>query len=129
LIRYTNILLTIALLGCDGVLGIDGQFESTPQAFCSGTTHACGMNINAFDESNCEQSVTSTPVKGTQYVACAQADAGCYAFVHCLDTAVGACPFQGSTIGMPCTNEDQQMHDICCSRTCNAPEGGVGTCQ
>jgi hypothetical protein len=132
--RLLGVMVTLALLSCEDVLGINGSYESTPAAFCSSVTNACGTTLNPFNEGECETALTSTPVNATQYISCrslldAGSPAACYPFVHCLDQAIGSCPFQGVTSGMPCTNEDQAQFQLCCSRKCNAPEGGVGTCE
>jgi hypothetical protein len=114
--------LALGLAACESVLGIDGQFESVPQAFCTGAANACASGqLAGFDESTCE-GVIPSGVKFTDYTSC-EKDAGCVAFVQCLQNVADLCTASSTTNrGMPCTADGP-----CC--TCNAPDGGVSLCQ
>jgi len=116
-----------ALVACEDVLGIDGQFSSVPQAFCTTASNTCpGIGLV---ETQCEEGISGTPATGSQFLTCSQPDAGCQAFVTCLDHAAGGCTSSNdTTLGLPCVVANGV--DPCCSpRVCTVPDGGVGLCQ
>jgi hypothetical protein len=119
--------ILVALVACEDALGIDGQFSSVPEAFCTTAANVCSGA--SLVPSTCEQGISNTLATGAQYEMCAQADAGCLAFVACLDHAVGGCTTNDTTVGLPCVFPDGGVNPCCAPNRCTVLGGGVGVCQ
>jgi hypothetical protein len=121
------VLVALTTMGCQSVLGIDGQFDTVPQAFCTTAGNTC-PNLPGFDEAKCERGIANSLATGDQFKTCEEADAGCQAFVQCMDKAAGGCVTSGqSTLGFPCTTDDPTA--CCAPQQCSVTDGGVGVCQ